>query len=840
MTSRHRRGSTSSSSSSSSSSTSSTAFSKSTFSSSLSPAHQLSRILLLGIGLVLCVILVSYVFIANDDSVVITESSQVLLFQGDHSSLAHNGDKKGGDGDGGDDGGLDFSKLQEQPRRNRFGILSFKDRKKSSAAATKTEKEGIGIFKGRKSNAFGGVFLRNRDPSKATASHVQETSDHPTSVDEQLSKVETAAGEEEGNKSPPKFLFPSLDEIQALVVQQMKEKQKHKEQGISLKDPKPEKEIPLEQRLTPEEINELLKPIPSFGPNSFFSPPEGFGSVAEDSVVMKTVRLLKTSHFENFCRVVNESRKRSPYPSELMMRFSRFNPIQGLNAHHLEVLRTPILRPVIWGPLTDWSREQLVIYQVKITQLFATLFSVVESVVNQLENDAYSYPEIWNAGLCGNHEMRSMFRDYVVLENHLFSWLIPYSSYRMKLRGWSEKCLFNFLNTSQPDLRSDFDFFPPLDEPDKVYANRCPQKLFYASPVWLLHKNTRFKNEPKFVTCAGDRQMVYLMGLLSSIRDHHKSKIPVEIFYLGDNDLSHGNRQRIKKTFPNIQLTNLFNLVDQRILQLRGWLAKPYALLLSEGSQVALLDVDIGFVQSPELVFQQPSFLESGALFFNDRRSISAGWHKIREFIQLVSNFPSLPSLNRRSLNHKNVLEQESGIVAVDKNQRFLGILGVTKLMDKFLREFIHGNGLGIYDGDKEFFFVGFEMMRQEFEFSRWFPGNLGYFVPENGTTCGRMLHFTDLGEPFWWNGGFKDGEDDGERVNNLPAIADSNLTHYDDGGFIGEMQLPRWSHQEWLHVCVSSSARGPRPLKPIWQENIIAAFHAFKKSCVAVDGCIA
>ena len=53
--------------------------------------------------------------------------------------------------------------------------------------------------------------------------------------------------------------------------------------------------------------------------------------------------------------------------------------------------------------------------------------------------------DVWNVELCGNHEMRRVFRDYVVFENYLCSWLFPFATIHATEQLQNDaQCIFNF------------------------------------------------------------------------------------------------------------------------------------------------------------------------------------------------------------------------------------------------------------------------------------------------------------------------------------------------------------------------------------------------------------
>ena len=53
--------------------------------------------------------------------------------------------------------------------------------------------------------------------------------------------------------------------------------------------------------------------------------------------------------------------------------------------------------------------------------------------------------------------------------------------------------------------------------------------------------------------------------------------------------------------------------------RLAGWAAKPFAILLSSFREVLFIDADALFFKNPEMLFEDPGYQETGALFFKDR-----------------------------------------------------------------------------------------------------------------------------------------------------------------------------------------------------------------------------
>ena len=97
--------------------------------------------------------------------------------------------------------------------------------------------------------------------------------------------------------------------------------------------------------------------------------------------------------------------------------------------------------------------------------------------------------------------------------------------------------------------------------------------------------------------------------------------------------------------------------------ELAGWAAKPYAMLLSSFREVIFIDADSFFLQNPEIMFEEPSYKETGALFFRDRLILP---ESKKRFLQQLLPKP-IPKLAKQSRfwTGESGHQQESGVLVV-------------------------------------------------------------------------------------------------------------------------------------------------------------------------------
>lgn len=152
----------------------------------------------------------------------------------------------------------------------------------------------------------------------------------------------------------------------------------------------------------------------------------------------------------------------------------------------------------------------------------------------------------------------------------------------------------------------------------------------------------------------------------------------------------------------------------------------------------------------------------------------------------MMSSFPPATRWFRGMASH----EQESGVVVINKKLRLNGLLAVCKMNSKSERDLY---SYKVFYGDKETFWVGYEMVQEPYAFIKGYGGVIGEMrtdprldvapsnpeaagnaegasEPEKRTrpivdapaVCGAQLHTDHQGRPMWWNGGLMRNKNEG------------------------------------------------------------------------------
>lgn len=253
------------------------------------------------------------------------------------------------------------------------------------------------------------------------------------------------------------------------------------------------------------------------------------------------------------------------------------------------------------------------------------------------------------------------------------------------------------------------------------------------------------------VMCVGNGQFKHAATSVQAIRDILKSNMPIEIFYINEFDLDQDKRDYFNM-IPNVKTKSISDYINNKYTRFGGWAVKPYAILASSFSQVLMMDADVFMFQKPEVFFEDEGYKKTGALFFLDRtlfNNYQEGRKWLKSFLPTHSSYIEQSRWWSTTSTH----EQESGIVVIDKKKALLGLLATCKMNDKNEREKVsykHSHG------DKETFWIGFEMISAPYAFIKSFGAVIGGLGDAGaaGTVCGNQLHLDTDNKPMWWNGG--------------------------------------------------------------------------------------
>ncbi|KAI8853966.1 mannosyltransferase putative-domain-containing protein [Chytridium lagenaria] len=206
------------------------------------------------------------------------------------------------------------------------------------------------------------------------------------------------------------------------------------------------------------------------------------------------------------------------------------------------------------------------------------------------------------------------------------------------------------------------------------------------------------------------------------------STIPVEVWHLGPKDLE-----------PS--MIQLLSSLREEAKGLEGWDVKPFAMLASSFREVIFLDADVMFLQDPHHMLDTSElYRQHGQLFYHDRTLWGGEPHF--KSIAWFEGFVPVPS--RFAMGLRFMTKGRTGVLHA--------LMATCKMNSKVERD---GSTYRYIYGDKETFWMSWEMLRIPYSFVPTHGGAIGYLDPTRSATCGSLYHAEFL-RPLWWNGGLR------------------------------------------------------------------------------------
>lgn len=319
---------------------------------------------------------------------------------------------------------------------------------------------------------------------------------------------------------------------------------------------------------------------------------------------------------------------------------------------------------------------------------------------------------------------------------------------------------------------------------EEIFLKRKIEKdLFPWIKISLRNLRKRYQEERGIVMSTGNKYFSMTVHCIRIIRDIHNCHLPIEIFYMGNGDLDRWKVEWIESNFALLKMVDLSCFVGKEHpnLRLEGWDIKPFSVVFSSFKKALFVDSDVVFMKDPLEVMwmgqgREEEFHQTGALFFHDRLigGPLKGYNEFYERLFYGNETIPIPDKDNRSKNIKDsrifngisAHEMDSGLLLIDKERHFWGILAILILNSLPERKEMHRWTWG----DKETFWLGLELMGESYTWLDERAGNIGEVVVRqctlsngcdsiNGenskiTLCGHMAHFDFKGSLLWFQDG--------------------------------------------------------------------------------------
>ena len=260
---------------------------------------------------------------------------------------------------------------------------------------------------------------------------------------------------------------------------------------------------------------------------------------------------------------------------------------------------------------------------------------------------------------------------------------------------------------------------------DMLDAKLCPwrPKNFSSSLEWKRSFQGR-----GLVTSVPAKYLTIALTGIQGLRSTLGADLPVKVYYADDRDLPMENRRALEK-IDNVTVCNLSEVYP---IQLRGFQVKPFAMLASGFAEVIWFDADLLFLVNPEVLLDNEDYHETGTVFFHDRtlsgwgsvEGASIDWPWIQGIIGRGSEYlRSSPAFVGRA---SNIMDSSAVVMHMTRN--FFVMLVVAQLN-------LNSDTYTHVWGDKETFWLGFEILRKPWAMNRWGMSGVT-FMHRNDSEC--------------------------------------------------------------------------------------------------------
>lgn len=293
------------------------------------------------------------------------------------------------------------------------------------------------------------------------------------------------------------------------------------------------------------------------------------------------------------------------------------------------------------------------------------------------------------------------------------------------------------------------------------YLKNSPRNNNSSTPLSDLRKTF----EPASVGIiipAGNGNIRFAGHLIASLRSVLNSTLPIQVAYGGDNDLSAANREKLAelvKSGSPLEFLDITTIFDASFIQLNkangGWATKAFAALGTNYEQVILLDADAVFIQPPEALLKGEAYQRTGAFLFHDRLLWQHAFAERHEWWKSQIRRPSA-TLDKSLVWTEDYAEEcDSGVVVLDKSRIdvLVGLLHVVWQNTYEVREDLYK----IIYGDKETWWMGFELAGSKYELEKHYGGIVGWEQQdgEKSKVCSFVIaHVDERDQLLWYNGG--------------------------------------------------------------------------------------
>ncbi|KAL3661812.1 hypothetical protein V7S43_013106 [Phytophthora oleae] len=279
----------------------------------------------------------------------------------------------------------------------------------------------------------------------------------------------------------------------------------------------------------------------------------------------------------------------------------------------------------------------------------------------------------------------------------------------------------------------------------------------YTAPA----SNSRDKG---IILCMHDKAVPLGLSLIRELRCLGNQEL-IQVYHCFPDEMSNVSRNLLLESDNNLEIVDVCtDMVDRKLMTqeearpFMSWWVKPLAMYYTDIKEVLLLDIDDIFTRDPAVIRTTEGYERTGTTFFYDRvvperKFFNKDFDGEQYLKKLLDKFayekfdlPQDTSPSSRlevsfAWREETAHEQDSSLVAIDKSRAGKAMDIMFYLITVEIR--VHEYSFG----DKESFWLAYELAKQEYFFSPWGVGVIEATFNEdmtkhNDTLCGSIVQY--------------------------------------------------------------------------------------------------
>ncbi|KAE9287461.1 hypothetical protein PF008_g26396 [Phytophthora fragariae] len=275
-----------------------------------------------------------------------------------------------------------------------------------------------------------------------------------------------------------------------------------------------------------------------------------------------------------------------------------------------------------------------------------------------------------------------------------------------------------------------------------------------------------FSTDKGIIMCMHDGAVPLGISLVRELRCLGNQEL-IQVYHCFPEEMSNSSRKLLLEADKNLEIVDVCTdlvaqgkLSEDRAKYFRSWWIKPLAVYHTKIRELLLLDVDDIFMRDPAVLRTTEGYQRTGTTFFYDRVLPSKEFFNqdvdgqqylkklLKEFDYARFDLPpgSKPSAHLSAQTsyawrRQTSQEQDSSLVAIDKSRagRAMDVLFFLITEQHFVHEISYG--------DKESFWIAFELAKQEYFFTPWGVGDISSSTNKDlekheDSLCGSIVQY--------------------------------------------------------------------------------------------------